>query len=243
MSYPRDSIDPNRYTADPNEDPDTPFRNLDTAPTTLPVATTERLPDSWNDVVDADLLTADEVVERQRQRFGGVKIGSAFFGWLIAVGVVMIVTGVIAIVAVALGFDVTQSPRAMASDIPLDADTVTWTGVGALMLLLFAAFYCGGYVAGRMARFNGIVQGLAVWGWALVVAIAAAIMSVLLGMQNDVLGYADAFPRLPVADGVMTIALITAAVLVAVATLGGAMLGGVIGVRYHRRVDRFGLEG
>ena len=88
MSYPRDSIDPNRYQALPNEDPATPFRNLDTGPMTSPVTTIDPRPDAWDDVVDSGPFTIDEVVERQRERFGGVKIGSAFFGWLIAVGVV-----------------------------------------------------------------------------------------------------------------------------------------------------------
>lgn len=243
MSYPRDSIDPNRYPADPNEDPATPFRNLDTAPMTSPVTTIEPRPRPWDDVAESAPLTADEVVERQRERFGGLKVGSAFFGWLIAMGVPVIGAVIVAVTGLALGLDVVQSPRALASELPLDADTVGWIGVGALLVLLLAAFYCGGYVAGRMARFSGIVQGFAVWGWALVAAIVVAIMSVVLRIQDDLLGYVDAFPRLPVPEGALTIAIITAAVAVAVVSMGGAVLGGAIGVRYHRRVDRFGLEG
>ena len=242
MSYPRDSIDPNRYQADPNEDPAAPFRNLDTGPMTSPVTTIERRPEPWDDVVDSDLLTIDEVVERQQERFGGVKIGSAFFGWLIAIGVPAIITGLVAVTGVALGFDVVQTPRALASDVPLDVDTVVWIGIGALLAMLLAAFYCGGYVAGRMARFSGVVQGLAVWAWALVSAIAVAIMSVVLDLHNDILGYVDAFPRLPVPEGATMVAIIIVAVVAVVVSLGGAVLGGVVGVRYHRRVDRFGLE-
>ena len=40
-----------------------------------------------------------------------------------------------------------------------------------LLVILFVAYYCGGYVAGRMARFHGARQGFAVWVWALVIAI------------------------------------------------------------------------
>jgi len=243
VSYPRDPIDPNRYQARPNEDPATPFRNLDTAPMTSPVATLDPRPDAWDDVVDSGPFTIDEVVERQRERFGGVKVGSAFFGWLIAVGVAAIITGLLAVTGVAFGLDVLQTPRALVNDIPFDADTVVWIGVGALLAMLFAAFYCGGYVAGRMARFSGIVQGLAVWGWALVSAIAVATLSVVLGIHDTIIGYVDAVPRLPVADGMLTITIVVAAVVVAVVTAGGAVLGGVVGVRYHRRVDRFGVEG
>ncbi len=62
--------------------------------------------------------------------------------------------------------------------------------VGALLVIVLVAFYCGGYVAGRMARFSGVVQGLAVWVWALVIAIVVALVGVVLGVQDDA-------PRLP----------------------------------------------
>ena len=39
------------------------------------------------------------------------------------------------------------------------------------------------------------------------------------------------------------LALIAAGVVAAVVSLGGAMLGGMAGVRYHRRVDLAGMEG
>jgi len=48
--------------------------------------------------------------------------------------------------------------------------TVGWIGAIALLVVLFVAYFSGGYVAGRMARFNGLKQGLAVWVWALVIA-------------------------------------------------------------------------
>ena len=243
MSYPRDSIDPNRYQALPNEDPATPFRNLDTGPMTSPVTTIDPRPDAWDDVVDSGPFTIDEVVERQAERFGGVKIGSAFFGWLIAVGVAAIITAILGVTGVALGFDVVQSPRGWVRDMPLDEDAATWIGLSALLAMLLAAFYCGGYVAGRMARFSGIVQGLAVWGWALVAGVAVAVLSLVLGIQNDILGYVDAFPRLPVPEGILTTAIIVVAVVFAVVSVIGAVLGGVVGVRYHRRVDLFGVEG
>ncbi len=180
MSYPL-------YPADPNRDPAEPFRNLDPAPTTRPVATVERQPETWDDVVDSHPLTTEELVERQRERFGGVKIGSAFFGWLTATGTAAILTGTLAATGVVLGLDV-RNPVASAEDLPLDAGTVGWIGAGALLVILLVAYYCGGYVAGRMARFNGVRQGLAVWVWAIVIAIVVALASVALGSQYDVLG-------------------------------------------------------
>ena len=235
MSYPL-------YPADPNRDPAEPFRNLDPAPTTRPVATVDVRPDAWDEVVDPSPLTTEELVERQRERFGGVKVGSAFFGWLTATGTAVILTGILTATGVVLGLDV-RDPVASAGDLPLDAQTVGWIGAGALLVILLVAYYCGGYVAGRMARFNGVRQGLAVWVWAIVIAIVVALASVALGSQYDVLGNLNAFPRIPVSEGTLTVAGIVTAVVVAIASLGGAILGGVVGVRYHRRVDRVGLEG
>jgi hypothetical protein len=231
------------YPADPNRDPAEPFRKLDTAPTTGSQATVATRPDAWNDVDESRPLTTEEVIERQREQFGGVKIGSAFFGWLTATGTAAILTGVLAATGAALGLGVVvQDPGAPAGDAPLDAETVGWIGAGALLVILLLAYYCGGYVAGRMARFNGVRQGFAVWVWALVIAIVVALVSVVLGSQYDILGRLNAFPRIPVSEGVLTIAGIITAVVVAVASLGGAILGGVAGTRFHRRVDRVGLD-
>ena len=94
-----------------------------------------------------------------------------------------------------------------------------------------------------MARFSGIAQGVAVWVWALVIAIVVALGVVLLDGRYDLLGRLDAFPRLPVCEERLTIAGIITAVVVVVASLGGAILGGASGVRYHRRVDRAGSDG
>jgi hypothetical protein len=33
-----------------------------------------------------------------------------------------------------------------------------------LMMILVRGYYCGGYVAGRMARSSGVKQGITIWG-------------------------------------------------------------------------------
>lgn len=185
---------------------------------------------------------AHDVVDRQRERFGGVKIGSAFFGWLTAMGTAAILTALLAAAGAALGLGVAGSPDEATDEALQNAETVGWIGAIALLVVLFVAYFCGGYVAGRMARFNGLRQGLAVWVWALVIAIVVALVSVVLGSQYDVLVDLNAFPRIPVTEGDLTIAGIVTAVIVALASLAGALLGGVVGTRYHRRVDRAGFE-
>lgn len=108
-------------------------------------------------------------------------------------------------------------------------------------MILLLAYYCGGYVAGRMARFNGLKQGLAVWLWAVAIAILVAILAAVAGSKFNILSKLNSFPRVPVSEGSLTTGGIIALVLVVVASLGGALLGGLAGMRFHRKVDRVGL--
>ena len=183
-----------------------------------------------------------EVAAREREAFGGVKVGAAFFGWLTAFGTATLLTALLAATGAALGLGA-EDVEAAADQVGLDAGTVGWIGAIALLVILFVAYYCGGYVAGRMARFNGIVQGLAVWVWALVIAIVVALLGVVVGSQYDVFADLNIFPRIPLSEGDLTLAGIVTAVVVALASLGGAILGGKAGTHYHRKVDRAGFGG
>ena len=48
-------------------------------------------------------------------------------------------------------------------------------------------------------------------------------------------------PRIPIGEGTATTAGIIALVAVLIATLAGAVVGGKLGERYHRKIDRAGL--
>jgi hypothetical protein len=154
---------------------------------------------------DRNLVDRRDVAAREREAFGGVKVGAAFFGWLTAFGTAVILTAILAATGAALGHGL-----------------------------------AGGYVAGRMARFNGIRQGIAVWVWALVIAIIVALAGVVLGSQYDIFGELNVFPRIPIAEGDLTVAGIITTIVVILASLGGAILGGKAGTHYHRKVDRAG---
>ncbi|MGW4930808.1 hypothetical protein ACWEOH_16850 [Agromyces sp. NPDC004153] len=183
-----------------------------------------------------------QVAAREREAFGGVKVGAAFFGWLTAFGMATLLTALLAATGAALGLGV-EDVDAAADQVGLDAGTIGWIGAIALLLILFLAYYCGGYVAGRMARFNGVVQGLAVWVWALVIAIVVALLGVVIGSRFDVFADLNFFPRLPLSEGDLTVAGVITAIVVAIASLGGAILGGKAGTHYHRKVDRAGFGG
>lgn len=235
MSYPL-------YPADPTRDPAEPFRKLDTAPTAVVMTADEPRPDPWDEFARSRPITAEEANDRQREAFGGPKVGSAFFGWLIAAATGVILTGLVVAADAVLGAGVIPDPWASEGVGPLDAVTVGWIVVSALLAVVLVSFYCGGYVAGRMARFSGAAQGIVVWLWTVVIAVIVGVVGALLdgtyGFLNAVPG---APPRLPGGEELGVIAWIVAAGALVAASLGGAVLGGVVGVRYHRRIDRVGL--
>ena len=192
------------------------------------------------DTVVEEVPTRETVVAREKEQFGGVKIGSAFFGWLAATGMAVLLTALVAAAGTAVGLatntDVNEAVNQASQN-----QSVGIAGVIALLVILFVSYYCGGYVAGRMARFNGARQGLMVWIWALIAAIVVAVLAMTAGQRFNVLANLNSFPRIPVNEGDLTATSMIAAIVVAVVALIGAMLGGLAGMRFHRKVDRAGF--
>lgn len=173
-------------------------------------------------------------LEQQKERFGGMKFGACFFGWLTATGTAVLLTALLTAAGAAVGLgrgvdvaDATANPAG-----------VGLVGAIVLLVVVFVAYLAGGYVAGRMARFNGVKQGLGVWLWALIVAVVVAVLGLIAGSQFDVLANLNGFPRLPVNEGSLTGAGIVTALLLLAVSLVGAILGGLAGMRFHRKVDR-----
>ncbi|MFY0408606.1 hypothetical protein [Solicola sp. PLA-1-18] len=182
-----------------------------------------------------------EVVDHEQDEHGGIKIGSAFFGWLTATGMTIILTAILAAAGTAVGVASNKNVDQVTQQASSSSSTIGIVGGIVLLVILLVAYYCGGYVAGRMARFNGLKQGLAVWLWAVVIAVVVAVVGAIAGAKYDVLSTLNSFPRIPVSTSDLTTGGIIALVAVALAALVGALLGGLAGMRFHRKVDRTGL--
>src|SRR4051812_17958974 len=182
-------------------------------------------------------VTRRDVVARQKERFGGMKFGACFFGWLTATGMAVLLTALVAAAGTGLGLTRNLNP-ANAADQPR---TIGLVGAIVLLVIIFLAYYAGGYVAGRMARFNGARQGLGVWLWAVIIAVVVAILGMVAGTQFNLLATLNTFPRIPINEGDLTTAGIITAVVVALVALVAAILGGLSGMSFHRRVDKEGL--
>jgi hypothetical protein len=172
---------------------------------------------------------------RQRERFGGFNWGAAFFGWLVAVGLAALLVGLLAGAGASVGLSKTDS-------LPNSTAEITLGGGIALVVALLIAYFSGGYVAGRMSRFDGARQGIGVWIFGLLVTVALAVLAVAAGSKYNVLERLD-LPRLPTGDETLTTGGVIALAAIVAGTLLAAALGGKAGERYHRRVDRAGFVG
>ncbi|MGO4783091.1 hypothetical protein [Cryobacterium sp. W22_MBD10_FK3] len=183
----------------------------------------------------------EDVVAREKNQFGGMQFFTAFFGWLTATGAAVLLTALVAGAGAAVGLGSQADPEQTTQAAAENAATVGLIGAIALGVVVFVAYFCGGYVAGRMARFSGAKQGIAVWLWALIVAVVLAIVGAIAGSQFNVLADLNSFPRIPINEGDLALGSIITAIAIAVVSLGGAILGGLAGMRYHRKVDKAGL--
>src|SRR5215218_77366 len=169
---------------------------------------------------------------RQRDEFGGVNWGASFFGWLVALGIAALLTSLLVAAGAAIGLN--------ESDVTNAADEITLGGGIALVVVLLLAYYAGGYVAGRMSRFDGGRQGLATWAIGLVVTVALALAAVIFGDEYNVLEQLN-LPSIPVGDETLATGGVIASIAIVIGSALAAVVGGKVGERYHRRIDRVGF--
>jgi hypothetical protein len=173
--------------------------------------------------------------ERQREEFGGINWGAAFFGWLVAVGLGSLLVGIVAAAGAAVGLT-----QVSGSEAEQNAESIGLGGAIVLLVVLMIAYYCGGYVAGRMSRFDGARQGFGAWLFGIVITLLLALAAVILGSEYNVLEQLN-LPSLPVGESTLTTGGAIALAAVLLGTLLAAIVGGKAGERYHRKVDRVGV--
>jgi hypothetical protein len=173
---------------------------------------------------------------RERQEFGGrIQWEAVFFGLLSAIGlmaslVAMVVGGLVAT-------DVMSFHDTAASLV----DHVMTAGGVIPAAILALGYLTGGYVAARMARFDGWRQGLGIWLLSVGIGVAVAITAWIAGGDlNPVKSIT--LPSNPIDEGPLSHSgwiILAAALLVALAF---ALIGGILGERFHRAVDQAGVD-
>lgn len=175
-------------------------------------------------------------LRRERQEFGGqIQWEAAFFGLLAAVGLAA------CLVAAVLGALIAAGVTSSHEDAAGLVDRMMAGGGAISVAILALSNLTGGYVAARMARFDGWRQGLGIWLLSLLVVLAAAITAWIAGGRLDPTE-SISLPSNPVDEGPLHQGVAMIAPVLVVVPLLAAVVGGVLGDRFHRAIDHAGTE-
>ena len=180
----------------------------------------------------SDSAPAVDGEQLRRDRFGGINWGAGFFGWLVAIAVSLLLAGIVGALTAGTEADEQLIPDASTTQLGLAAALT-------VSVILAIGYYAGGYVAGRMSRFDGLRQGLAVWLVGVVLTAAAVAAGTFFGDQYNVLSNVN-LPSVPTSTETLTTTGLVLGAVVLLVTLVTSMLGGGVGRHYHARVDRAG---
>jgi hypothetical protein len=172
----------------------------------------------------ADDRPAAPEPDRVEPVYRGSSGGATFYGWLVAIGMIALLTGIVGAIAAALDYALTIDWNEAQGNAGT-AGTIGIASVVVLLLILAIAYYAGGAVAGRLARAHGALQGFGVWLIGVVVTAIVAVLAALAGSEYDVLNRMD-LPSVPIADQTLTTGGMVAVAAALVVTLVAAVLGG-----------------
>ena len=171
----------------------------------------------------------------QKEKYGGFNFGAAFFGWLVANSVTVLLISLLTALGGAVALTVANTTDSQ--EIVNNASTIGIGSAIALLIALCVAYFAGGYVAGRMSRFDGVKQGFGVWLMALIITIFLALAGTTLGSSFNLLQQLNV-PSIPVDGQSFTTVGIVTALLALILTALAAIAGGKKGQQYHHKVDK-----
>lgn len=180
---------------------------------------------------------AEEREDRLRDMYGGVDWLASFLGFVFALVAGSLFSLIAGLVIAPLGLSLSFSGGQIGA--------AAITGLVLVAILVFLTYFFGGYVAGRLARFDGGRNGAMLLLWTGVAVLVLALINALLSnflpsnvaqgldnlVQNNVLSAIGGLSQL----GLVGIVILVAALVVA---LVGGFLGGRLGARYHAEIDR-----
>ncbi len=167
-----------------------------------------------------------------RDRFGGADVVAGILGMFAALGTLVFLGALLAAGAGEIPYQLNQ--------IDIDGNLQEVEIVGALVAIavIFASFFVGGWAAGRMARYDGGINGVGVALWFILLVAIFGLLGAWFGAEYNAFasaGLPDWFAQAG-ADDVTLKAIAGAAAGVVTALLGGG-IGGLLGEQYHRRID------
>jgi amino acid transporter len=176
--------------------------------------------------IDVRERSHDPGLTEARRRFGGIDIPASLVGMLAALATLLILGGIVAAAVGALGYQLGLEDN---------AEELSLGSAIAGGLVILASFFVGGWAAARIARYDGVKNGLMTAVWAIVLGAILAALGAWFGSEYNVFENVG-LPNWFSSDTFQTGALIGAIVSL-IFMFAGAALGGARGERYHRQAD------
>ena len=162
-----------------------------------------------------------------RERFGGLDIPAGIVGAVTGLASAAILAALVGAVIGTIG-----SP----DNLTRDAQELPMWSLIAGVAALFVAYLIGGWVAGRMARYDGARNGFTTGIWSLIIVGLLAALGAWIDAEYNGL-FHIARPDWFAWDALTWETLIGAGAAILAVFIGGT-IGGMWGELYHRRADR-----
>jgi hypothetical protein len=192
--------------------------------------TTEQTPD--REVTRQRVRGAETDLGSIKDRFGGADVVAGILGMFAALGTLVFLGALLAAGAGEIPYQLNQI------DVDGNLEEVEVIGAIVAIAVVFVSFFLGGWAAGRMARYDGGINGVGVALWFILLVAIFALLGAWVGPEYNAFaaaGLPDWFAQIG-ADDVTLKAIAGALAGVVAAVLGGG-IGGQLGEQYHRRID------
>ena len=174
----------------------------------------------------------DREVSAVRERLGRGDLSASFLGMLTALGVLSLI-----------GAGAAAASNTIAYQLNLidgqgELDELSSVGVLVALGAVFVSFLVGGLAAGRMARYDGGLNGMGTALWMLLLITVFAAIGVFVGAEFNILtdsGLPNWIAQIDTEDA--TLAAIVVGIASIVLMFIAGYLGGRLGEMYHRRLD------
>ena len=165
---------------------------------------------------------------------GGVSGGAVFTGVVVSFGAMFLMSALVGGVLTATGV--------VADDVGTGEAVEVGIGAGIVLVIAqFLAYLWGGYAAGRMGRGAGAANGLLVPLVAIVLAVVVGAVVASLGASAN-LNLPYSTNRLPLDDDVLVDWGMAISIGALVAMFLGGLTGGILGSRWHTKLERRTLD-
>ena len=179
-----------------------------------------------------DIRGAETNLRTIRDRFGGADAVAGILGMFAALGVLVFLGALLAAGAGQIPYQLNQL------DVDGNLQDVEVVGSLVAIAVVFVAFLVGGWAAGRIARYDGAINGVGVALWFILLVAIFGLLGVWFGTEFNAFrgpGLPDWFAQIGTDD--VTLKAIAGAAAGIVAALLGGGVGGMMGEQYNRRVD------